>query len=89
MLRHPAPPDLQHLLMPSLLASLKSLPRPAWILFGGTFLNRFGTFVMPFLAIYMTRNGFKWIYGRNPAALWWTCAILGVTGGLLALVRTK
>jgi MFS family permease len=44
--------------MPSLLASLKSLPRPAWILFGGTFLNRFGTFVMPFLAIYMTRNGF-------------------------------
>jgi MFS family permease len=42
----------------SLLQNLKALPRPAWILFGGTFLNRFGTFVMPFLAIYMTRNGF-------------------------------
>jgi MFS family permease len=28
------------------------------VLFGGTFINRFGTFVMPFLAIYMTRQGF-------------------------------
>ena len=44
--------------MKSLTENLKSLPRPAWILFGGTFINRFGTFVMPFLAIYMTRNGF-------------------------------
>lgn len=29
-----------------------------WILFAGTFVNRFGTFVMPFLAIYMSRQGF-------------------------------
>lgn len=29
------------------------------MLFGGTFINRFGTFVMPFLAIYMTRQGFS------------------------------
>jgi MFS family permease len=43
----------------SLLQNLKALPRPAWILFGGTFINRFGTFVMPFLAIYMTRNGYS------------------------------
>jgi MFS family permease len=42
----------------SLLENLRSLPRAAWILFGGTFINRFGTFVMPFLAIYMTRDGF-------------------------------
>jgi MFS family permease len=42
----------------SLFENLKALPRPVWILFGGTFLNRFGTFVMPFLAIYMTRSGF-------------------------------
>lgn len=45
--------------MTSLLSNLRALPRPAWILFGGTFLNRFGSFVMPFLAIYMTRNGFS------------------------------
>ncbi|HEX6084068.1 MAG TPA: MFS transporter [Thermoanaerobaculia bacterium] len=45
--------------MRSLLANLRLLPRAAWILFGGTFINRFGSFVMPFLAIYMTRQGFS------------------------------
>ncbi len=44
--------------MPSLRENLRSLPRPAWILFGGTLINRFGTFVMPFLAIYLTRQGY-------------------------------
>lgn len=38
--------------------NLRALPRPTWILFGGTFINRFGTFVMPFLVIYMTRQGY-------------------------------
>src|SRR5438093_420899 len=42
----------------SLRESLRGLPRGAWILFFGTFLNKFGTFVLPFLAIYMTRLGF-------------------------------
>jgi MFS family permease len=42
-----------------LLPALRSLPRPAWILFAGTFVNRFGSFVMPFLAIYLTRTGFS------------------------------
>jgi MFS family permease len=42
----------------SLLTNLRTLPRPAWILFGGTLINRFGTFVMPFLAIYLTRQGY-------------------------------
>jgi len=45
--------------MPTLLQNLKALPRPAWILFAGTFVNRFGTFVMPFLAIYLTRQGYS------------------------------
>jgi MFS family permease len=44
---------------PSLLQNLRALPKPAWILFGGTFINRFGTFLMPFLAIYMTREGYS------------------------------
>jgi MFS family permease len=44
--------------VPSLISNLRGLPRPAWVLFGGTFINRFGTFVMPFLAIYMTREGY-------------------------------
>jgi MFS family permease len=42
----------------ALAANLRLLPRAAWILFGGTFINRFGSFVMPFLAIYMSRQGF-------------------------------
>ena len=43
----------------SVLAQLRLLPRAAWILFLGTFVNRFGSFVMPFLAIYLTRDGFS------------------------------
>ncbi|MCI0748570.1 MAG: MFS transporter [Verrucomicrobia subdivision 3 bacterium] len=43
----------------SLLQSLKALPRPVWILCLGTFLNKFGAFVIPFLALYLTRQGFS------------------------------
>jgi len=42
----------------SLGENLRALPRGAWILFFGTFLNKFGAFVVPFLAIYMTRLGY-------------------------------
>ena len=41
----------------SLLADLRALPRTFWFLFAGTFINRFGTFVWPFLTIYLTRQG--------------------------------
>ncbi|HMJ66974.1 MAG TPA: MFS transporter [Candidatus Binatia bacterium] len=43
----------------TLIASLKTLPRAAWILFLGTFLNKFGTFVIPFFALYLTRQGYS------------------------------
>ncbi|HEY3856292.1 MAG TPA: MFS transporter [Verrucomicrobiae bacterium] len=45
-------------IQPPLLTRLRALPRAAWILFLGTFLNKFGTFVMPFLTLYLTRRGF-------------------------------
>lgn len=45
--------------MKTLRQNLRTLPRPVWILFAGTYINRFGTFVMPFLAIYMTREGYS------------------------------
>ncbi len=45
-------------LQSSLKENLRALPRGAWILFFGTFLNKFGTFVLPFLTIYMTRLGY-------------------------------
>jgi len=44
---------------PSLLTSLRALPRPAWIIFIGTFLNKFGTFVVPFLTLYLTSRGYS------------------------------
>src|SRR6267378_3527509 len=45
--------------MQSLRENIKALPPAAWILFGGTFINRFGTFVIPFLILYLTRIGYS------------------------------
>lgn len=41
----------------SLVSQLHLLPRPFWVLVGATFVNRFGVFVVPFLALFITRNG--------------------------------
>lgn len=43
----------------TLLSSLRALPRPAWFLFFGTFLNKFGGFVVPFLTLYLTGRGYS------------------------------
>jgi MFS family permease len=42
----------------NLISNLRALPRAAWILFFGMFLNKFGAFVVPFLALYLTRSGY-------------------------------
>jgi MFS family permease len=42
-----------------LIASLRALPRSAWILFAGMFINRFGGFVVPFLTLYLTSRGYS------------------------------
>jgi MFS family permease len=44
---------------PKLFASLRALPRAAWVLFAGAFINRFGGFVVPFLTLYLTGQGFS------------------------------
>ncbi len=54
----PAPPLVVPAGRGSLTSDLRELPRAFWVLFTGTFINRFGTFVMPFLAIYLTRQGY-------------------------------
>ena len=41
----------------SLWKDLRSLPTEYWILFSGTLVNRFGHFVIPFLAIYLAQQG--------------------------------
>ena len=42
-----------------MISDLRALPRSFWVLFAGTFINRFGTFVWPFLTIYLTRQGYS------------------------------
>ncbi len=38
---------------------LKALPRSVWMLCLGAFVNRFGSFVVPFLTLYLTRGGYS------------------------------
>jgi MFS family permease len=38
---------------------IRALPRPVFVLVGGQFVNRFGAFVMPFLALFLTGRGFS------------------------------
>lgn len=55
-------PQPSHVALPppneTLWSSLRALPRAVWVLFFGTFLNKFGTFVVPFLTLYLTRQGY-------------------------------
>ena len=44
---------------PTLFGRLRALPRAAWVLFAGTFINRFGGFVVPFLTLYLTGQGYS------------------------------
>lgn len=39
----------------SFTASVAGLPRPFWFLWAGTFITRAGSFVLPFLALYLTQ----------------------------------
>ena len=42
----------------TIIENLKRLNRPFWVLFAGTFVNRFGTFVLTFLALYLKSQNF-------------------------------
>ncbi|MFM8999799.1 MAG: MFS transporter [Actinomycetota bacterium] len=64
---------------------LRRMPRAAWVLFGAGFVNRAGTFVFPFLTLYLTGRG------EPPAAAGVAVAMYAVgalparlLGGLLA-----
>jgi MFS family permease len=61
----------------TLMRDLRTLPRSFWVLFVGTFINRFGTFVWPFLTIYLTRQGFS----TGQAAMAVSAFALGSVGG--------
>ena len=38
---------------------MRAMPRTAWTLFLGAFVNRLGTFVLPFLTLYLTEHGYS------------------------------
>jgi MFS family permease len=70
---------------PSLRQNLRAMPREAWILFIGSFVNRLGTFVLPFITLYLTGKR----YSPPQAGLAIACYGLGGliaqgAGGLLA-----
>ena len=44
---------------PGLWRNVRSMPPAAWVLFGGTFVNRFGSFVLIFLVIWLTEEGYS------------------------------
>ncbi len=70
---------------PSLLASLRALPRGAWILFLGTFVNKVGTFVVPFLTLYLTQQGYSLAAaGAALGAYGVGNLVAGIIGGQLA-----
>lgn len=51
----PGPQALQ----PGFLGAVRTLPPAAWALFAGTFINRFGSFVLVFLVLYLTDRGYS------------------------------
>ncbi|NNE93864.1 MAG: MFS transporter [Verrucomicrobiales bacterium] len=55
---HPQPPPENDIASESLLQQIRAMPRPVWVLFAGVFINRFGTFVVPFLTLYLTDEGY-------------------------------
>ncbi len=67
-------------------ALVRGLPRPFWVLFAGMLVNRTGTFVVPFLAIYLTRvRGVSVAEAGMVAALWGAgAAIASPMGGFCA-----
>lgn len=70
---------------PSLRQNLRGLPPEAWILFAGTFVNRLGTFVLPFITLYLHGKGYSAPMAGLGLAGYGVGALLAQgAGGLLA-----
>lgn len=44
---------------PSILSLASSLPASVWVVLAGMFINRFGTFVIPFLGLHLRKSGYS------------------------------
>lgn len=64
----------------NLLADMRSMPRTLWVLTGGQFINRFGAFVFPFMALYLQERGLSW------AEIAWVLGAISVGGTIAPFV---
>jgi MFS family permease len=65
--------------------NIRELPPSAWLLIGGSVINRFGSFVVPFLVLYLRKQGFSIEQsGLAVAAYGGGEVIAGPIGGVLA-----
>lgn len=72
--------------------NLRELPPAALVLFAGSFVNRFGSFVMTFLILYLTRRGFSPQQAGAAVSLYGLGGVVAsVLGGELAdrICRTR
>ncbi|HEX6748652.1 MAG TPA: MFS transporter [Longimicrobium sp.] len=58
----------------ALAADLRALPREAWVVFAGTFINRFGSFVLTFIVVILVGRGL------TPAQAGLAASMYGVGG---------
>jgi MFS family permease len=69
----------------SLRGDLAGLPRVVWVLAGGSFVNRFGSFVVPFLVLYLVHRGYSASEAAGAVSAYAAGKIAaGPLGGLLA-----
>ena len=69
----------------TLRGNLRELPSAAWVLVGGSFINRFGSFVVPFLVLYLRHKGFGIAQSGAAVAAYGAGEVLaGGIGGYLA-----
>src|SRR5687767_9018187 len=81
-----SPATLRDKLAEQVRATAGGLPSTYWLLWVGTLVNRLGNFVVPFLALYLTRErGFSEVQAGLVIALYGAgAAIPGPVGGTLA-----
>ncbi|MDA7597771.1 MFS transporter [Verrucomicrobiales bacterium] len=63
----------------TLAQQVRALPRVVWVIFIGVFIHRFGTFVVPFLTLYLNESGYS--VGR----IAWVFVIWAI-GGIGAMI---
>lgn len=69
----------------ALAADLRGLPRLAWVIYAGTFINRFGSFVLTFLVLVLVERGFSPAQAGLAASAYGIGSMgAGIVGGQLA-----